>query len=108
MSRITSEADRILSIVRRSQHQDLSGEQPVNTDVVGRSVGGEIWPPVASVLRVFGYRDRYEPKGKFTNFLFVLARHVWADAGRRAQRRPEVLSETLDEGPDPDEPKARR
>ena len=53
-------------------------------------------------LRVFGYRDRYEPKGKFTNFLFVLARHVWADAGRRAQRRPEVLSETLDEGPDPD------
>jgi RNA polymerase sigma-70 factor (ECF subfamily) len=54
-------------------------------------------------LRVFNYRDRYEPTGKFTNFLFVLARHVWADAGRRAQRRPEVLSETLDEGPAPDE-----
>ncbi|MHC5058052.1 MAG: RNA polymerase sigma factor [Planctomycetota bacterium] len=54
-------------------------------------------------LRVFNYRDRYEPTGKFTNFLFVLARHVWADAGRRAQRRPETLSDTLDEGPDPDE-----
>jgi len=54
-------------------------------------------------LRVFNYRDRYEPTGKFTNFLFVLARHVWADAGRRAQRRPESLSETLDEGPAPDE-----
>ena len=54
-------------------------------------------------LRVFNYRDRYEPTGKFTNFLFVLARHVWADAGRRAQRKPESLSETLDDGPAPDE-----
>ncbi|MHC4249194.1 MAG: RNA polymerase sigma factor [Planctomycetota bacterium] len=59
-------------------------------------------------LRVFNYRDRYEPTGKFTNFLFVLARHVWADAGRRAQRRPETLSETLDEGPAPDERGAAR
>lgn len=59
-------------------------------------------------LRVFGYRDRYEPTGKFTNFLFVLARHVWADAGRRSQRRPEVPSETLDEGPAPDERGAPR
>ncbi len=54
-------------------------------------------------LRVFNYRHRYEPTGKFTNFLFVLARHVWADAGRRAHRRPESLSETLDEGPAPGE-----
>jgi len=54
-------------------------------------------------LRVFNYRDRYEPTGKFTNFLFVLARHVWADAGRRAQRRPESLSEKLDDRPAPDE-----
>jgi len=54
-------------------------------------------------LRVFNYRDRYEPTGKFTNFLFVLARHVWADAGRRAKRRPEVRSDSLDDGPAPDE-----
>ncbi len=59
-------------------------------------------------LRVFNYRLRYEPTGKFTNFLFVLARHVWADAGRRAQRRPESLSETLDEGPAPDDRGAAR
>ena len=50
-------------------------------------------------LRVFDYRERYEPSGKFTNFLFVLARHAWADAGRRAKRRPERPSETLDENP---------
>jgi RNA polymerase sigma-70 factor (ECF subfamily) len=59
-------------------------------------------------LRVFNYRNRYEPTGKFTNFLFVLARHVWADAGRRAQRRPESLSETLDENPARDDRGAAR
>ncbi len=58
-------------------------------------------------LRVFEYRERYEPSGKFTNFLFVLARHAWADAGRRAKRRPERPSETLDENPSADEPVSR-
>ncbi len=58
-------------------------------------------------LRVFNYRERYEPSGKFTNFLFVLARHAWADAGRRAKRRPERPSETLDENPSADRHVAR-
>ncbi len=50
-------------------------------------------------LRVFGYRARYAPSGKFSNFIFVLARHAWADAGRRAKRRPEIPSDLLDENP---------
>jgi RNA polymerase sigma-70 factor (ECF subfamily) len=52
-------------------------------------------------LRLFGYRSRYEPTGKFTNLLFVLARHVRADVARRARRRPEAPEESIDERPDP-------
>jgi len=39
-----------------------------------------------TLLRVFKYRDRYQPTAKFTTFLYVLARHVWADRGRQAGR----------------------
>ncbi|HUW59279.1 MAG TPA: RNA polymerase sigma factor [Planctomycetota bacterium] len=39
-------------------------------------------------LRVYSYRKRYRPTGKFTNFLYVLARHAWANLGRKALRTP--------------------
>ena len=38
-------------------------------------------------LRLFRYRHRYRPTARFTTFLYVVARHVWADQGRRAMRR---------------------
>ncbi len=38
-------------------------------------------------LRVFRYRRRYRPTAKFTTFLYVLGRNVWADLGRKAARR---------------------
>jgi RNA polymerase sigma-70 factor, ECF subfamily len=37
-------------------------------------------------LRVFKYRSRYRPTARFSTFLYVLARHAWADRGRRAAR----------------------
>jgi RNA polymerase sigma-70 factor (ECF subfamily) len=37
-------------------------------------------------LRVFKCRHRYRPTARFTTFLYVLARHVAADHGRRAGR----------------------
>ncbi|MEI6167908.1 MAG: RNA polymerase sigma factor [bacterium] len=36
-------------------------------------------------IRVYKARGRYRPAAKFTTFLYVLARHVWADRGRKAK-----------------------
>lgn len=36
-------------------------------------------------VRVYKMRERYRPEAKFTTFLYVLARHVWADRGRKAK-----------------------
>ena len=45
-------------------------------------------------IRLYRYRERYQPSAKFTTFLYVLAYRVWADLGRMTQRR-ERLSESL-------------
>jgi RNA polymerase sigma-70 factor (ECF subfamily) len=39
-------------------------------------------------LRLFNYRDRYQPKAKFTTFLYTLARHARVDRLRKMQRSP--------------------
>ena len=36
-------------------------------------------------VRVYRARERYRPTAKFTTFLYVLARNVWADRGRKAK-----------------------
>lgn len=38
-------------------------------------------------IRLFRYRDRYQPTAKFSSFLYTIARHAWADHGRKVQRR---------------------
>ena len=38
-------------------------------------------------VRLHRYRERYQPTAKFTTFLYVLAHRVWADLGRKMQRR---------------------
>ena len=38
-------------------------------------------------VRLYRYRERYQPTAKFTTFLYVLAHRVWADLGRKTQRR---------------------
>jgi RNA polymerase sigma-70 factor (ECF subfamily) len=39
-------------------------------------------------LRLFAYRAKYRPTGKFTALLFTLARHAWADGLRKKRREP--------------------
>ena len=46
-------------------------------------------------LRVYAYRKRYRPVGKFTNFLYVLGRHAWADLMRKASRTPRADDSAL-------------
>ncbi len=46
-------------------------------------------------LRAYGYRERYRASGKFSNFLFVLARHAWADLARKGIRTPRADEEAL-------------
>jgi RNA polymerase sigma-70 factor (ECF subfamily) len=36
-------------------------------------------------VRVYKARERYRPAAKFSTFLYVLARNVWADRGRKAK-----------------------
>ena len=49
-----------------------------------------------TLLRLFGYRDRYRPQAPFTAFLFTLARHVWIDDRRRRRRSPVVESQVVE------------
>lgn len=37
-------------------------------------------------VRVWKVRGKYRPTAKFSTFLYVLARNVWADRGRKAKR----------------------
>lgn len=46
-------------------------------------------------LRVYAYRERYRPSGKFSSFLYVLARHAWADFARKGARGPKADMEAL-------------
>ena len=60
-------------------------------------------------VRLYRYRERYQPTAKFTTFLYVLAHRVWADLGRKTQRRDrlsaslqtevETCSQTADASP---------
>ena len=45
-------------------------------------------------VRVWRARERYRPTAKFTTFLYTVARHVWADRGRKALSRKR-LEESL-------------
>lgn len=45
-------------------------------------------------LRLYRHRARYKPSARFTTYLYVLARHVWADLGRRMVRK-ERLQDSL-------------
>lgn len=41
-------------------------------------------------VRLYQFRDRYQPTAKFTTFLHVLAYRVWADLGRKTMRREKL------------------
>lgn len=42
-------------------------------------------------LRLYRYRDRYEPKAKVSTFLFLMARQVWIDELRKRSRRKKLV-----------------
>lgn len=42
-------------------------------------------------LRLYRYRDRYEPKAKVSTFLFLIARQVWIDELRKRSRRKKLV-----------------
>lgn len=48
-------------------------------------------------IRLYRYRDRYRPSARFTTFLYVLARHVWADQARRSWRKGRLETGLEDE-----------
>lgn len=43
-------------------------------------------------VRLYQFRDRYQPTAKFTTFLHVLAYRVWADLGRKTMRREKLAA----------------
>lgn len=49
-------------------------------------------------IRVYKYRDRYEPKAKFTTFMFMIARQVRVDWLRKRSRRWRLI-ESVREDP---------
>lgn len=52
-------------------------------------------------IRLYRYRDRYQPSAKLTTFLYLLARQVWIDEIRRRQRT-ERLRKGLEAEPRPE------
>jgi RNA polymerase sigma-70 factor (ECF subfamily) len=43
-------------------------------------------------VRLYRSRERYEARARFTTYLYVLARHVWADRGRKLARGERLQS----------------
>lgn len=44
-------------------------------------------------VRLFRYRRQYRPAARFATFLYHLARHVWADRGRKIVRLERIEAE---------------
>lgn len=47
-------------------------------------------------VRLYKYRDKYEPKAKFTTFLYMMARQVRMDHLRKVQRRGSLELELIE------------
>ena len=47
-------------------------------------------------MRLFAYRERYEPTGRLRNLLYLLARHAWADMARKQSRQPTSSTEAVE------------
>lgn len=50
-------------------------------------------------IRVYKYRDRYQPTAKFTSFLYTVARHAWLDLLRQSRKREELTRRLEADGP---------
>ncbi len=52
-------------------------------------------------IKLFRARDRYRPSGKFSSYLFTIARNHWYDYLRKEKRTPDALSLETPVGGDP-------
>lgn len=43
-------------------------------------------------IRIYVHREEYEPRAKFTSYLFRIARNYWIDQRRSASKRPGTVS----------------
>lgn len=50
-------------------------------------------------VRLYRYRNRYQPSARLTTFLYLLARQVWIDELRRRQRHDRLLKGLAAEPP---------
>lgn len=48
-------------------------------------------------VRLYNYRDRYEPKAKFQTFLYMLARRTWIDYVRKSKRRQDGYQKLVED-----------
>jgi RNA polymerase sigma-70 factor (ECF subfamily) len=48
-------------------------------------------------VRLFRYRERYQPAARFTTFLYHIARNVWADRGRKIVRLERLAADFRNE-----------
>ena len=77
--------DAFADLVRRYQHSLVNffrrmGARKGETDDLVQD----------TFLRVFAHSRKYRPSGKFSNFIYVVARHAWADMARKAIRAPKT------------------
>jgi RNA polymerase sigma-70 factor (ECF subfamily) len=73
--------DAFADLIRRYQDSLLNFFVRMGAHLDGEDLVQETF------LRVFRYRERYRPTARFRTFLYVLARHVWADRCRKSMRR---------------------
>lgn len=52
-------------------------------------------------LRLFKYRQRYEPRAKLSTFLHLLARQVWLDRLRKTKRQEDFRQSVLEQDAQP-------
>jgi RNA polymerase sigma-70 factor, ECF subfamily len=73
--------DAFAALIRRYQNPLLNFFVRMGAHLDGEDLVQETF------LRVFRYRERYRSTARFRTFLYVLARHVWADRCRKSMRR---------------------
>ncbi len=74
------------TLVRRHQQSLLNFFARMGAHTDGEDLVQETF------VRLFRYRASYRPAARFTTFLYHLARHVWADRGRKIMRLERVAA----------------
>jgi RNA polymerase sigma-70 factor (ECF subfamily) len=84
----SGDTDAFREIVQRHQHGLMNFFRKLGISNDSEDLAQETF------VRLYKYRDRYEPKAKFTTFLYMMARQVRMDFLRKLKRR-KALSEQL-------------